>query len=84
MLTQIVKSREPPVAMALKWPFAGMLTNMSSQMLTSCEAQVARRISSAEEPLPLLLASTRTVFIFFAIIIRAIDLIVAVIQLHNV
>ena len=53
MLTQIVKPREPSVAVALKWPLSSVLTYVTIKMLTSSEAVVARWVAGTGESLTL-------------------------------
>lgn len=80
MLAQIVQSREATVAMALKWAFACMLSNMSGEVFAPGEAQVAGRILGAEESLPF---SLSRIFIAVSLIVRVI-LIVRLVKIHDI
>jgi hypothetical protein len=55
MLSEVVETRKPSGAVTLKGTFTSVFTNVSCQVLTSCEAQIARRKVGAEEALSLLL-----------------------------
>jgi hypothetical protein len=53
MLPQVIKSRELPSAVnTLKWPLPCMLSDVSCEMLRSCECHVTIRVPSTLECSP--------------------------------
>lgn len=59
MLAQVVQSGESAVAMALEGSLASMFPDVTSQMLTSGKAEVARGVARTKEPLALFLSPGR-------------------------
>ena len=61
MLTQVVETRKTPTAVALKGPFARVLSNVTSEVFAAGEAQVAGGEIGAEEALALFLLGRGTI-----------------------
>jgi hypothetical protein len=55
MLAQVIKSREASRAVALKGPFAGVLSNVAGQVFASSETKIAWREVGTKKALSLLL-----------------------------
>lgn len=69
--------------MTLEWSFPSVFPYMSCKMLTSCETEVARWISTAEETLSLLLLGSITITLI-SFVVRAIQIVIRCIYVHCV
>jgi hypothetical protein len=63
MLTEVIESRESARAVALKGAFTSVFSDVSSKMLTSSEAELARRIFRTIESLGFLLLGSCAIVI---------------------